>query len=347
MKHFVGLLALIGVCALFGCEEEKSEFTCNYYGLLSSSTTLKSVAKEKKHEFASSSDAIKVVDSILNQVGLARNFEIMPSDEVDNAAAIVFEEKRYILYNNEFMKLADEISNNSWASISIMAHEIGHHLQGHTLTQDGSRPPIELEADKFAGFVLARMGATLQDAQSAIMSLVSEQGSETHPKRSDRLLAIAEGFKNGSDKKKSSTIGGLVLKPITGNGNNDVRETDPTGNSIYNSLVFPKSKEQSSNASSTNLDTRYVGTHNFKATFIDAFTNSGNATITKTALGYRIEGRQEHKNGNWVIINGMLFNTTLGGFSFNGTIKVHSSTGASLHNKFANPGEEFSEVCSY
>ena len=28
-----------------------------------------------------------------------------------------------------------------------VAHEIGHHLQGHTIQRGGSRPPIELEAD--------------------------------------------------------------------------------------------------------------------------------------------------------------------------------------------------------
>ena len=72
---------------------------------------------------------------------------------------MVIDDKRYIIYNSNFMKIANEISNNSWSSISILAHEIGHHLQGHTLNNNGSRPAIELEADKFSGFVLGAVTA--------------------------------------------------------------------------------------------------------------------------------------------------------------------------------------------
>lgn len=107
------------------------------------------------------------------------------------------------------MNVANEISNNSWSSISILAHEIGHHLQGHTLSNSGSRPPIELEADKFSGFVLAKMGASLEDAQSAILHLVSDNASHSHPGRSARLDAIAFGFKEGQANKTKTNINNI------------------------------------------------------------------------------------------------------------------------------------------
>ena len=38
---------------------------------------------------------------------------------------------RYIFYNREFMS---EINSNTnyWSNMSILAHEIGHHINGHT-----------------------------------------------------------------------------------------------------------------------------------------------------------------------------------------------------------------------
>ena len=42
----------------------------------------------------------------------------------------------------------------------VLAHEIGHHINGHVLAPDLSiedRRWEELEADKFAGFVLSKL----------------------------------------------------------------------------------------------------------------------------------------------------------------------------------------------
>lgn len=40
---------------------------------------------------------------------------------------------------------------NDFSQWSIHAHEIGHHLSGHTLTSGGDRHQQELEADEFSG----------------------------------------------------------------------------------------------------------------------------------------------------------------------------------------------------
>jgi hypothetical protein len=71
---------------------------------------------------------------------------------------------------------------------------VGHHLQGHTLQAGGSRPPTELEADRYSGYVLFRMGATLDQSQAAMRALGSDTGSATHPDRSSRLAAITNGW---------------------------------------------------------------------------------------------------------------------------------------------------------
>ncbi|NUY80652.1 membrane-binding protein [Flavobacterium sp. MAH-1] len=164
---------------------------CSYYG--------EDVSHEIKM-YPASEHAKKVINGIISVIGLRPNFEIREAN-VPNAAAVVLDSKRYILYNAEFMDDINTASGTYWAGISILAHEIGHHLNGHTLDSDGSRPDTELEADEFSGFVLNKMGASLKESQAAMAVAASQRASHTHPAKSDRLRAIALGWNtaNGQD----------------------------------------------------------------------------------------------------------------------------------------------------
>ena len=148
-------------------------------------------------------DAERVIQQILSVVGLRPNFEIRAAN-VPNAAAVILNNKRYILYNRDFISAINSVSGNDWAGISILAHEIGHHLNGHTLTGEGSRPDLELEADEFSGFVLSKLEASLSDAQAAMNVAASQKGSHTHPARKDRLIAIANGWNNANNLSVTS-----------------------------------------------------------------------------------------------------------------------------------------------
>jgi|GEM_PF-900371 len=143
--------------------------------------------------FASDSEAESAVDRIMRFTGLPQNFTIKAAN-VPNAAAVIRDNKRLILYNQTFMERVKERTNTDWAAISILAHEIGHHLSGHTLEPGGSRPETELQADKFSGYILYKMGATLEQSQKAMDTMTGEGGSETHPPKSARLAAIANGW---------------------------------------------------------------------------------------------------------------------------------------------------------
>lgn len=142
----------------------------------------------------------RVVAEIMKFTGLPQNFEVMPHPEVPNAAAVILVgadklPHRVIAYNESFMaEVQQATQNNDWAPISIMAHEVAHHLSGHTIQPGGSQPPTELEADKFSGYVLYKMGAQLADAQKAMNTLVPEADGPTHPGRGKRVRAIAEGW---------------------------------------------------------------------------------------------------------------------------------------------------------
>ncbi|RYU77203.1 M48 family metalloprotease [Hymenobacter persicinus] len=146
-----------------------------------------------------------VLREITDVVGLKPRFDLRATTAVQNAAAVVYSGHRYLLYNPQFVAAVNRAGRTDWAGISILAHEMGHHLNGHTLLAGGSKPADELEADEFSGFVLRKMGASLAEAQAA-MALVSDDApSPTHPGRADRLTAISTGWQQSNNQIAAST----------------------------------------------------------------------------------------------------------------------------------------------
>ena len=139
-------------------------------------------------------EAVAIVDAIVATVGVARNFEVLEGDFEADCIAVAGRSgnKRYIIYDRERFQWND--NKVHWDEAGIMAHEVGHLLMSHWL-DGGSHPPIELEADYFAGFAVARLGGSLTQALSWT-SLVSETGGATHPPRIERIDAVALGWGN-------------------------------------------------------------------------------------------------------------------------------------------------------
>jgi hypothetical protein len=146
-----------------------------------------------------------VIREITDAVGLKARFELRSTREVDNAAAVVYDGKRYLLYNPDFLNEINRAGHTDWAGISILAHEMGHHLNGHTLRGGGSQPADELEADEFSGFVLRKLGASLAQAQAAMATVPDDGGSATHPGRAPRLVAIGQGWQRANSQIVAST----------------------------------------------------------------------------------------------------------------------------------------------
>ena len=148
---------------------------------------------------------INQINAILKYSGLSSNFKIFGAN-IDNAIATIIDNQRYILYDPKLLSYTDKRSGNYWSSMSILAHEIGHHLSGHTIAKKGSNPSDELEADKFSGFVLYKLGATLPQALSAMKTLGSEFETSTHPAKARRLQAITKGWKEANETRYNSAI---------------------------------------------------------------------------------------------------------------------------------------------
>lgn len=200
-------MRIILVLAAWGCilpawaqktfGSDKCTAMCNYYGETKAKVINMSPA---------GASAEKVVQDIMSVIGLRANFELRASTDIPTAAAVIKKGSRYILYNPKFMNTIISATGNKWTAVSIMAHEIGHHLNGHTLDNETSKPATELEADEFSGFVLQKMGASLTDAQAAMAAIASIKGSHSHPPKQQRLSAIETGWGKAGGKITTTAI---------------------------------------------------------------------------------------------------------------------------------------------
>ena len=197
--------------------------------------------------FGSDKDAESAVERIMQYVGAPKSFEVKAAN-VDNAAAAFEDGRPVILYNQSFMLKVADNTKTDWAAVSILAHEIGHHISFHTLDKDGSRPETELQADKFSGHILYRMGADLDEAQAAMKAVASASGSKTHPPKSARLAAIANGWTQARDqnpREPEKTVtdepdpeGGGASKPNSPLTKMPEMEPPPYGPEVIGRAVF-------------------------------------------------------------------------------------------------------------
>ena len=177
--------------------------------------------------FAPNAEAETAIKRIVDASGLAPNFDVQAAG-VENAAATLRGERRLILYSPFFMSEMREKTGSQWASMAVLAHEIGHHLNGHTLTRTGSSPKVELEADQYSGFILQRMGASIGDAKSALESLPDGPApgpGSTHPPKTDRLAAVGSGWSKACDADPRCASGDSALPPPAPAANRRPAET--------------------------------------------------------------------------------------------------------------------------
>jgi hypothetical protein len=163
-------------------------------------------------------NTLNYLDSIMKLISLPKNFTIGSAKSIDNACAyiggIAFD-KRYIIYNTAYFEKVINTTETRFSVMSILAHEIGHHLSGHTLNPRKSNSNSELEADKFSGYILGCLGADSAATTITLDKFVSEEESETHPSKSNRKVAIMEGWKYATSKNKIKTKERISYIPDT------------------------------------------------------------------------------------------------------------------------------------
>jgi formylglycine-generating enzyme required for sulfatase activity len=187
----VFLLSLMLHCAATAQQILRFKHTCSYDG---------DRANEELYAYDPSDEATNLVNSILELNGLSPNF-ILKTGNVKNAEAALDGKKRYITYNTTFFEAFKAGPDAQWAAYCVMAHEIAHHLNFDDMAEDDTdkRKLMELEADRYAGGMLFRLGATLEQAQAGIKNYTQEAGSKSHPPKGARMNSIAVGWKKAQE----------------------------------------------------------------------------------------------------------------------------------------------------
>jgi len=146
----------------------------------------------------------KLFDRVSGYTDLRMNVYTVPVIDSKVNVEICPGDVNYIVYNAAWVKALYEETNNMWVLYAVIAHEVGHYVRNHDRTATGSNINIELEADEYAGEVLAKMGASLEDAQAAFKSEKMQSHSHTHPPLDQRLSAVRQGWLRGAGTHRSA-----------------------------------------------------------------------------------------------------------------------------------------------
>jgi hypothetical protein len=204
-----------------------------------------------RSNFKSVYEAADILKVMLDSVKWKENFKLKEQNGINNAYATMINNFRWIVYDNDFLENLDTYAATKWASISVLAHEMGHHYYNHVIKNQGSTIPGEIEADKFSGYVMHRLGATLEQSKAAMEKIGSDRASATHPAKQNRLAAIEEGWNMAKAQLGNNTSGGGNsggnqggTNPGSGNNtgtnNNTDPNTDPTWIALY--MQSPKTE---------------------------------------------------------------------------------------------------------
>jgi hypothetical protein len=179
-----------------------------------------------KNSFQSVYEAKQIVNNMLDSIQWKENFNLREQNGIQNAYA-----------------------KTKWASMSIMAHEMGHHYYNHVVSAQGSTVPREIEADAFSGYIMQKMGATLEQALAAMKAIGTDKQTSTHPAKSDRLTAITRGWntaKQSNSSPANANAGTNTTPPNNGNTNtgSSSTQTNPQTDPSWIALTIQSSNDE-------------------------------------------------------------------------------------------------------
>lgn len=148
-------------------------------------------------------EAQDILEEVLTAAGINKNSVAIFEANVGDRLAIACptaDGKTTILFDAE--KLNEKISNggNNWVIKSIFAHEAGHIYYKHS-TQTAEQIRLEGEADVFAGRILAKMQASLEETKAAYRAWIGEdkiyleKRISTYPLPSQRIANVEKGWR--------------------------------------------------------------------------------------------------------------------------------------------------------
>jgi hypothetical protein len=141
------------------------------------------------YAFPADASARELVRQILSAVDSTANFQLHASN-VATVTAGISGDTRIVLYN-QFLFGAENKGKMKWINLAILAHQIGHHVNKHSLVKDSDqRKAMELEADRFSAYVLFKLGASAEQAAYALQTDEALNQPSNYPSRSSRVDSI-------------------------------------------------------------------------------------------------------------------------------------------------------------
>lgn len=187
-------------------------------------------------DFSDNEYAFRKIQALMNKTGLPMNFTVCKEKNINNAYAKMEPNGiRSIVYDDVFLRNLNS-SSLEIETLTILAHEIGHHLSGHTLPiydeefksyniycdknsisynvvkcQEEEAKILrfyrvrELEADRFAGYIMFKYGASLEKINKVYNKLIKEENDDfsDHPSLNKRLSAVKAGYDLAEQKTKA------------------------------------------------------------------------------------------------------------------------------------------------
>jgi hypothetical protein len=119
-------------------------------------------------ELVREGDLEAVVDAVLTAAGQPRLVvRIRASDNVKTAAASIEAGRKVIEFNPGFLARLRQRAQTDWSAVLVLSHEVAHLLAGHASPKAVSPDDLrrfELEANRAAGVLLGRLGASRDEA---------------------------------------------------------------------------------------------------------------------------------------------------------------------------------------
>ena len=219
--------------------------------------------------FETNKEAVKLVEELMSLLEMPMDFKLYSCSSKNckkNAFAVMNSHgERLIIYDNDWFKSIEADTTNI-KGITILAHEIGHHISAHSLSLNYFRyedaynycntnspnynkkicldnyindyqkflsksRKQELEADRFAGYLVCLYGLESDDALQTFsdISEIESNPWSTHPSLSDRKKAFSEGFALAEKDKKAENFTPNIQKIKNRTFNYDLELEDKIG----------------------------------------------------------------------------------------------------------------------
>lgn len=104
-----------------------------------------------------------------------------------------------VFYDPAFVPSGPSSSDEAWFARFVFAHEVGHHMRNSFLGPAKPRPDKEADADEWAGWAMARIGAPIEQVMAALDRLnPSDFATDKYYGRCHRRMDALRGYNNAA-----------------------------------------------------------------------------------------------------------------------------------------------------